>query len=100
MSARLVRFHAVTPVAVARAPSAVHNIKFDLHVFDARTGEPLTERERISADLDAKVESATVVGAVQGDRQRVRIVRHLAAVISGWLGTGEDQRRTFSSLGR
>ena len=100
LSARLVQFHAVTPIAVARAPSAVHNIKFDLQVFDARTGEPLTEPQRISADLDAKVGSAAVVAAVQGDTQRVRIVRHLAAVIAGWLGTGEDQRRTFSSLGR
>ena len=40
LSARLVQFHAVTPIAIDKAPSAVHNIKYDLQVFDARTRKP------------------------------------------------------------
>lgn len=100
LAARVVQFHGVTPIAVDQAPGAVHNIKFDLQVFDARTGAPLTKAQRISADLEANVGTAAVVAAVQGDTQRVRIVRHLASVTAGWLGTGPDQRRTFESVGR
>mgnify|MGYP001822440460 CR=1 FL=1 len=100
LAARLVQFHAVTPAAVSRAPGAVHNIKYDFQVFDARTGAPLTTPQRIAADLEAKVGAAAIVAAVEGDTQRVRIVRHLAAVTAGWLGLGPDQRRTFDSIGR
>lgn len=100
LAVRVIQFHAVTPVAVARAPGAVHNIKYDFQVFHAGTGEPLTKSERISADLEALVGSAAVIAAIQGDTQRVRIVRHLAAVTAGWLGLGEDQRRTFDGVGR
>lgn len=100
LSARLVQFHAVTPIAVDRAPSAVHNIKFDIQVFDARTKQPLTEPQRIAADLEANVGTAAVVAAINGDTQRVRIVRHLAAVTAGWLGKGPDQRHTFQTVGR
>jgi hypothetical protein len=100
ISARLIQFHGVTPIAVDSAPGAVHNIKYDLQVFDARTGKPLTKAERISADLEAYVGTAAVVAAIQGDTQRTRIIRHIAAVTSGWLGIGPDQRRTFQSFGR
>lgn len=100
LSARLIQFHGVTPIAVDSAPGAVHNIKYDLQVFDARTGKPLTQAERISADLEAHVGTAAVIAAIQGDTQRTRIVRHIAAVTSGWLGIGPDQRRTFQGFGR
>jgi hypothetical protein len=100
LSARVIQFHAVTPAAVARAPGAVHNIKYDFQVFHAGTGEALTGSERISADLEAYVGSAAVIAAIQGDTQRVRIVRHLAAVTAGWLGIGDDQRHTFGGVGR
>ena len=100
LAARLVQFHAVTPAAVSRAPGAVHNIKYDLQVFDARTGRPLTEPQRIAADLEANVGAAAVVAAVQGQTQKKRIVNHLAAVTAGWLGLGPDQRRTFEGFGR
>lgn len=99
LSVRLVRFHAVTPAALRRAPSAVHNIKFDIQVFNQRTGMPLTDTRRISADLEANVGTAAIVAAIAGDTQRVRIVRHLAAVTAGWLGIGADQRRTFAGVG-
>ncbi len=93
-------FHAVTPSAVARAPAAVHNITYGMQVFDTRTGEPLTEQKVIEADLVAFVGSSAVAAAINGNTQRVRIVRHLAAVTRGWLGFGSDQRREFGGIGR
>jgi len=98
--ARLNHFHAVTPTAVSHAPAAVHNISYVIQVFDAKSQEPLTEPETIQADLEAYVGASAVTAAVQGNTQRVRIVRHLAAVTEGWLGFGPDQRRSFSGVGR
>lgn len=100
IAVQLQQFHAVTPRAVDVAPSAVHNIKYYMQVLDARSGQPLTAPQLVSADLDANVGNAAVIAAMRGDTQRVRIVRHLAAVTAGWLGTGPDQRRTFETLGR
>lgn len=100
ISARLEHFHAVTPAAVARAPAAVHNIAYVIQVFDDETGAPITEPERIEADLEAYVGSAAITAAIQGQSQRVRIVDHIANVTRGWLGAGPDQRRTFQSIGR
>ena len=93
-------FHAVTPAAVARAPAAVHNITYGMQVFDTRTGDPLTEPKLIKADLVAFVGSSAVAAAINGNTQRVRIVRHLSAVTRGWLGFGPDQRRQFGGIGR
>ena len=100
MVVRVSTFHAVTPAAVAVSPAAVHNIGYGIQVFDSRTGEPLTEPQLISADLEAFVGAAAVTAAIEGDTQRVRIVRHLATVSRGWLGLGPDQRRQFSGIGR
>lgn len=97
---QLQHFHAVTPAAIARAPGAVHNIAYRTRVFDARTAEPLTEVQVIEADLEAYVGDAAIVAEIQGRGQRYRLVRHIAAVTAGWLGTGEDQRRRFASFGR
>ena len=100
ISVMVATFHAVTPSAVARAPAAVHNIGYGMQVFDSRTGEPLTEPQLISADIEAYVGSSAVTAAINGDTQRVRIVRHLEAVTRGWLGYGPDQRRQFGGVGR
>lgn len=100
ITARIITFHGVTPTAVARAPAAVHNIRFVLRVFDARTGEPLTDGEVISADLEANVGSAAIAAAINRQTQRQRVVDHLASVMRGWLGFGPDQRREFYSMGR
>ncbi len=97
---QLQEFHAVTPAAVAKAPGAVHNIAYRTQVFDARTGAPLTDPQLIEADLEAYVGDAAIVAEMQGRGQRSRIVEHLAAVTAGWLGIGEDQRRSFNSFGR
>ena len=98
--AQLIHFHAVTPQAVAIAPSAVHNIRYALQIFDTQTRTSLTEVAYISADLDAFVGSAAVTAALAGQTQRVRIVDHIARVQRGWLGLGPDQRREFTTLGR
>ena len=100
ISARLSQFHAVTPAAVARAPSAVHNIKYAIQVLDANSGAALTEEQEISADLEAYVGAAAVTAAINGQTQRSRIAQHIELVTRGWLGFGQDQRRAFSSIGR
>jgi Family of unknown function (DUF6778) len=100
ITARVIRFHAVTPAAVARAPSAVHNIRYVIQVLDAQTGDPLTAPQEISADLEAYVGAAAIAAAINGQTQRVRIVDHLANVTRGWLGFGPDQRRAFRGIGR
>ena len=63
LSITLRHFHAVTPRAVSQAPGAVHNISYVIQVFDDVSGEPITEPEVISADLEALVGSAAVVAA-------------------------------------
>lgn len=100
MAARILTFHGVTPSAVARAPAAVHNIRFVLSVFDAETGEPLIENQSISADLEANVGAAAIAAAINRQSQRERVIEHLASVTRGWLGFGPDQRREFYSVGR
>lgn len=100
MRARVLQFHAVTPAAVSRAPAAVHNIQYTIQVFDANTEQELTPEKIISADLEAYVGAAAVAAAINGLTQRRRIVDHIDLVTRGWLGFGQDQRRTFSSIGR
>ena len=100
ISARVLQFHAVTPAAVARAPAAVHNIEYTIQVSDAQTGAELTPEEVISADLEAYVGSAAVAAAINGLSQKRRITDHIDLVTRGWLGFGQDQRRTFTSIGR
>ncbi len=93
-------FHSLSPLALAEAPSGVHNITYSTRVFDARSGEPLTQTEVITADLEAFTGAAAVVAVQQGETQKVRINRHLSNVTRGWLGIGPDPRRQFSGLGR
>lgn len=100
ITATLRQLHAVTPAAVGRAPAAVHNISYTTQVLDAETGEALTEKQLIQADLEAYVGAAAIAAAINGNTQRVRIVNHIARVTRGWLGFGPDQRRTFASVGR
>lgn len=98
--ARLDRFHAVTPMAVSRAPAAVHNITYEMQVFDQATGKALTSPAVIKADLDAFVGAQAIAAAVEGQTQKVRITHHIAAVTRNWLGLGPDPRRRFTGLGR
>jgi len=93
-------FHALTPRARSSAPSAVHNLAFDISVLDDRTGEVVVPSTFIRADLLALTGVAAIEAVVQGDTQKVRISRHLTEVVAGWLGIAPDPRRTFRSLGR
>ncbi len=97
---RLERFHGVTPAAMARAPSAVHNIKYKLWVVDVATDSTLMGPFEFSADLEANVGAAAIVAMQSGQSERVRIVDHLAETTRGWLGLGPDPRRKFMGLGR
>ena len=96
----MLEFHALTPLARSNAPSAVHNISYIIQVVDARTGEPLTPSQVIRADLEAYTGSRAFEAMTRGETQKVRIVDHLRKVTAGWLGLGEDMRRSFSSAGR
>lgn len=100
ITARLLQFHAVTPMAVSRAPAAVHNIAYEFQVFDQASGQALTSPAVINADLDAFVGAQAITAAVEGQTQKVRITQHIANVTRAWLGQGPDPRRKFRGLGR
>jgi len=100
LSVTVAQFHAVTPIAVLRAPGAVHNIIFAAQVFDAAKGTPLTQPTMIQADLPALVGEEAFAAAQIGQTQKVRVTDHLIAVFKGWLGIGPDVRGTFESVGR
>lgn len=100
INASLIRFHAMTPVAVSQSPQGVHDIAFMIEVLDAGSGARLTEASRIDAALPALTGSAAVIADRQGQSQKVRITDYVAFVTAGWLGTAPDSRRSFSSLGR
>jgi hypothetical protein len=94
------RFHGVTPAAINRSPGAVHDITFRAAVVDRATREVLVEPVQIEADLIAYTRRMAVISRLDGETERQRIVEHVAAVTSGWLGTGPDVRGTFTSIGR
>lgn len=100
LAVTLQEFHAVTPISIARAPSAVHNISFKIQAFDSRSTEPLSSADMVRADLPAYTGVAAVIAAQEGQTQKVRITNHLAEVTRSWLGIGRDVRDNFSGLGR
>jgi len=100
MNVQLQEFHALSPVARERAPSAVHNISFVIQVVDAQTGQVLRGPDQIRADLEAYTGFRAIEEALNGQTQKVRITNHLEKVIEGWLGIGPDPRRTFEIVGR
>lgn len=100
LDVRLVEFHAVSPAAVSRAPSAVHNISFVIHARDNQTGEIIAGPDLIDAQLEAYVGAFAAAAAIEGRTQKVRITNHLAATTAGWLAAGPDNRGTFETIGR
>jgi hypothetical protein len=100
INASLIRFHAVTPLAVSQAPEAVHDIAFRVEVLDAGNGARLTQAMRIDASLPALTGAAAVIANDQGQSQKVRITDYVAATTAAWLGVAPDNRRSFTSLGR
>ncbi|MEP2029069.1 MAG: DUF6778 family protein [Paracoccaceae bacterium] len=97
---QLQQFHAVTPKSVARAPAAVHNIKYTIQARDARSGAALTNAVQIEANLPANVGQVAVAASTNGQGQKQRTTNHIASVTAGWLGIGPDPRMEFRSLGR
>ncbi|MBK0328359.1 hypothetical protein I5535_13795 [Rhodobacteraceae bacterium F11138] len=93
-------FHGVTPIAMARSPEAVYNIRFTAQITDARTGAALTPPTLIQADLPAKVREDGVNAMQFGPSQKEQVIAHVSATLQGWLGIGPDIRGSFTSLGR
>ena len=95
----MTRFHALTARAEKIAPGGVHDIEFDMTVKNARNGDVLYGPAHMQASLPALTGSAMAVARLNGDSQKKQIIAHVAKTIAGWLGHGEDQRRTFQSVG-
>ncbi|AXC48519.1 hypothetical protein DRW48_01300 [Paracoccus suum] len=93
IAATVTQFHALTPQAAQLiqnfSGAGVDNISYTAQVFDARTGEALTEPQAIQAAMP----STTL-------DNRAEIVAHIAAVTQNWLGRGADPRVTFNRFGR
>jgi len=94
------KFHSVTPITMARAPEAVHDITMTAQVRDRQSGAALTPPTLIRADLPALVREDALQAEQFGIPQKEQISRHITAVFKGWLGIGPDVRNTFVSVGR
>lgn len=83
-------FHAMTPKARAsELPFGVHEIKFDLAVVDASTGEILVQETGVNADLQAFSGTSAIQAVQTGQTQKVRIQARVAFVIRSWLGSAD-----------
>lgn len=80
------QFHAMTPAARAtNLQLGVHEIRFDLKVVDANTGEVLAEENNINSDLRAFSGSQAVLAEQAGQGQKIRIQTRISQVIRSWL---------------
>lgn len=96
----LARFHALTFEAETRlSRSGVHDIEFTLTARDARTGEVLAGPDYVEASLPAYSGRQMAGMRAQGQTQKSQISAHLRATFAGWLGTGPDNRGSFSRIG-
>jgi hypothetical protein len=94
------RFHALTFEAEQRGQNwGVHNIQFVAQVSDARTGEVLVPATEIRAELPALSGDQMRAARKKGVTQKSMIISHVAKTVSGWLGTGPDNRGKFSRQG-
>ena len=94
------RFHALTFEAEQRGQNwVVHNIQFIAQVSDARTGEVLVPATDIRAELPALSGEQMRAARQKGVTQKSMITSHVAKSVAGWLGTGPDNRGTFSRQG-
>jgi hypothetical protein len=96
----MTRFHALTFEAELRPENwGVHNINFNATVLDARTGEVLVPETYIQAELPALSGAQMREARRQGTSQKSMITAHVAKTVAGWLGTGPDNRGTFTRQG-
>ena len=94
------RFHALSFEAETRLPDAgVHNIQFDIQAVDRRTGQVLAGPTHIQADLPAWSGSKMRQLRLQGETQKSEIIAHVTQTIAAWLGSGPDNRASFTRLG-
>lgn len=94
-------FHALNKKSLYSAPEStgVENIKYLLRVIDARTGAVVVPPQEIRSEFPGLTRNAYTARLVQGETQRDRIVNYIAQTTAGWLGTGPDNRRSFTRLG-
>ncbi|MDM7930972.1 DUF6778 family protein [Tabrizicola sp.] len=94
------RFHALTFEAETRLQNAgVHNINFTAQILDARTGEVLLAPTDIRAELPALSGDQMRAARAKGQTQKSMISAHVARTVAGWLGTGPDNRGSFTRSG-
>ncbi|MCB1410679.1 hypothetical protein LX70_00265 [Defluviimonas denitrificans] len=99
IEATMVRFHAMTMLAEAKAPAGVHNVEFNMTIRDARTGAVLYGPEFVEASFPAMTGAQMARARAAGQSQRSQISNNVALTIRGLLGLGPDARKTFSGIG-
>ncbi len=80
LDVQIVRFHSVTE-KTRYTIGGVHNIKFNLTVRDATTGEALAPTRLVEANLDAFGGKQAIAAERNGQTQKVRITGFLGQVI-------------------
>lgn len=94
------RFHALTFEAELRGQNwGVHNVDFIARVVDAKSGEVLLRDTNIRAELPALSGFEMAAARKAGQTQKKQISAHVSATVAGWLGTGPDNRASFSRAG-
>ena len=80
MSVRLRMFHALTGKA-RYTTGGRHNIQFDYVLFDAATGEAVTEVTSVNTKLKAYGGKKAFEAERRGETQKVRISAHVADLV-------------------
>lgn len=86
MKIKIDQFHAMTPRARAtNIQLGVHEIRFDIEVLDANTGEVLASEADVNADFRAFSGAMAIQAEQQGQGQKIRIQTRVSQVIRAWL---------------
>lgn len=91
MDVNLQRFHGLTPLLGRFNIVGVHNVVFDVTVYDYYTGEKLAE-SRINADTPARDDGS-------GADNTQRVGQTIQRALAGWLGLADDTRERFRGIG-
>lgn len=99
LNIELVRFHSLSEKARFNV-GGVHNVIFKMTVYNASTGQPLTQTRLVQANLDAFGGGQAMVAERQGQTQKVRITSYLTQVIQAELARPSPQpkRRILSNI--
>lgn len=95
------KFHALNRKSLYAAPqgTGVENVDFEIQVVNARTGAVILPYQMITAELPGLTGVEYEAARARGETQRMRIAAHIGATVSGWLGTGPDNRFSFYRAG-